>query len=126
MSVLWTREELEAATGGQFTGTPQNDAGVTGISIDTRTLAPGDLFIALKGDNSDGHAHIAMALEKGAAAVMVHDTTGLADPRLLVVADTQEALQALGHAARARFGGRWWPLPAVWAKPPPRTCCAWP
>lgn len=106
MSVLWTREELEAATGGQFTGTPQNDAGITGISIDTRTLAPGDLFIALKGDNSDGHAHIAMALEKGAAAVMVHDTTGLADPRLLVVADTQEALQALGHAARARFGGK--------------------
>lgn len=104
MTALWTRDELEAATGGKFAGpcTPV----VTGISIDTRTLAPGDLFVALKGDNSDGHAHIAIALEKGAAAVLVHDTTGCTDPRLLVVADTLKGLQALAHAARMRFTGK--------------------
>ena len=104
MTALWTRDELEAATGGKFAGpcTPV----VTGISIDTRTLAAGDLFVALKGDNSDGHAHIAIALEKGAAAVLVHDTTGCTDPRLLVVADTLKGLQALAHAARMRFTGK--------------------
>lgn len=104
MNALWTRAELEAATGGRFQGacTPT----VTGISIDTRTLVPGDLFIALKGDNSDGHAHIGLALEKGAAAVLVHDTTGNTDPRLLVVKDTLAGLEALANAARARFGGK--------------------
>lgn len=104
MTALWTRDELEAATGGRFAGpcTPV----VTGISIDTRTLAPGDLFVALKGDNSDGHAHIAIALDKGAAAVLVHDTTGCTDPRLLVVTDTMAGLQALARAARARFTGK--------------------
>lgn len=59
---LWTRKELETATGGTFLGNAP--VSITGISIDTRSLAPGDLFIALKGDNSDGHAHIATALEK--------------------------------------------------------------
>ncbi|MFT8463472.1 UDP-N-acetylmuramoyl-tripeptide--D-alanyl-D-alanine ligase [Acetobacter persici] len=104
MTALWTRHELEAATGGTFAG--PCDPVVSGISIDTRTLAPGDLFVALKGDNSDGHAHIAVALEKGAAAVLVHDTTGNTDPRLLVVDNTMKALQALAHAARARFTGK--------------------
>lgn len=104
MTALWTRDELEAATGGKFAGpcTPV----VTGISIDTRTIAPGDLFVALKGDNSDGHAHIAVALDKGAAAVLVHDTTGCTDPRLLMVTDTMAGLQALARAARARFAGK--------------------
>ncbi|MCP1215921.1 UDP-N-acetylmuramoyl-tripeptide--D-alanyl-D-alanine ligase [Acetobacter orientalis] len=104
MTALWTRAELEAATGGHFLGacTPE----VTGISIDTRTLTPGDLFIALQGDNSDGHTHIATALGKGAAAVLVHNTTGQTDPRLLVVQDTLHGLQALAAAARTRFSGK--------------------
>ncbi|CAI9121639.1 UDP-N-acetylmuramoyl-tripeptide--D-alanyl-D-alanine ligase [Brytella acorum] len=102
MSTLWTTAELVAATG----GTLEADVRVSGISIDTRTLAPGDLFIALVGDTSDGHAHIATALDKGAAAVMVHDTRGRDDPRLLVVPDTMRGLQALGQAARARFDGK--------------------
>ena len=101
---LWTAEELTAATGGYFIG--PCSALITGISIDTRTLAPGDLFIALKGENSDGHAHISTALEKGAAAVMVHDATSCDDPRLLVVSDTLSGLQALALAARARFAGK--------------------
>ncbi|MFW7267263.1 UDP-N-acetylmuramoyl-tripeptide--D-alanyl-D-alanine ligase [Gluconacetobacter sp. Hr-1-5] len=108
MSALWTREALEAATGGHFAG--HAPVTVTGISIDTRTLAPGDLFVALVGDSSDGHAHVRMALERGAAAVLVHDPAagGLdpADPRVLAVPDTLAALNDLARYARARFAGR--------------------
>ncbi|MFT8815827.1 UDP-N-acetylmuramoyl-tripeptide--D-alanyl-D-alanine ligase [Acetobacter fabarum] len=122
MTTLWTRTELEQATGGHFlpaagpsapTGTqPEAPArilteqAITGISIDTRTLAAGDLFIALKGDTSDGHAHVQAALDKGAACAMVHAADGLADPRVLVVADTMVGLQQLAQAARARFTGK--------------------
>ena len=119
MSPLWTRSELQEATGGHFLpppghmpssapepGAAQTGHAVTGISIDTRTLQPGDLFIALKGDTSDGHAHVQAALDKGAACAMVHATDGLADPRVLVVADTMVGLQHLALAARARFGGK--------------------
>ncbi|MBS1018704.1 UDP-N-acetylmuramoyl-tripeptide--D-alanyl-D-alanine ligase [Gluconobacter cerinus] len=102
MSVLWTSEELRDATNGRL----EADVSVTGISIDTRTLKSGDLFIALKGDASDGHAHITQALDAGAACVMVHDTRGLTDPRLLIVANTMTGLEALGRFARARFDGK--------------------
>ena len=47
--------------------------GVGGISIDTRTLEPGDLFFAIKGDNSDGHDYVAEAFERGAAAAVVDE-----------------------------------------------------
>ncbi|MFT8676470.1 MAG: UDP-N-acetylmuramoyl-tripeptide--D-alanyl-D-alanine ligase [Acetobacter sp.] len=112
MTVLWTRAELQAATGGRFMARQVDRfrngcaAEITGISIDTRTLRTGDLFIALKGDSSDGHAHIASALEKGAAAVMAHDGGGLHDARILLVDDTMAGLQHLALAARARFAGK--------------------
>ncbi|GAC88360.1 UDP-N-acetylmuramoyl-tripeptide--D-alanyl-D-alanine ligase [Gluconobacter thailandicus F149-1 = NBRC 100600] len=102
MTALWTSQELRDAT----QGTLAADVSVTGISIDTRTLKLGDLFIALKGETSDGHAHIAQALEAGAACVMVHDTQGSTDPRLLIVADTMSGLEALGRYARDRFDGK--------------------
>ncbi|BAT19310.1 UDP-N-acetylmuramoyl-tripeptide--D-alanyl-D-alanine ligase [Asaia bogorensis] len=101
MTPIWTSTELREATSGQLIA----DVAVTGISIDTRTLEPGDLFIALVGDTSDGHAHIATALERGAACVMVHSASGSDDPRLLHVQDTMQGLRALAQAARARFAG---------------------
>ena len=103
---LWTRNELETATKGRFLAEGQAD--IFGVSIDTRTLRAGDLFIALKGYNSDGHHHIAAALERGASAVMIHDTSfyHTKDPRLLYVTDTMAGLEALGKAARSRFHGK--------------------
>ncbi len=110
MSPLWTGTALAEAVGGRFAG-PVPDA-ITGISIDTRTLAPGDLFVALVGDSGDGHDHVAAALAKGAVAALVHRDPGSdlgSDPgdapRLLRVADTFRALHALGAAGRARFEG---------------------
>jgi UDP-N-acetylmuramoyl-tripeptide--D-alanyl-D-alanine ligase len=98
-TVLWTSDEAAAATGGQSQGA----WAARGISIDTRTLAQGDLYIALKGEHRDGHAFVSQALEKGAAAAMVSQGADVAyRAPLLVVADTQKGLEDLGRASRAR------------------------
>ncbi|POF61589.1 UDP-N-acetylmuramoyl-tripeptide--D-alanyl-D-alanine ligase [Novacetimonas maltaceti] len=108
MTVLWTGPDLIAATGGHFRApaTPGGAIRATGVSIDTRTLAAGDAFVALVGENSDGHAHIPRALEAGAAVVIAHRDTGVEDPRILMVGDTLAALNAMAAFARARFAGR--------------------
>ena len=100
---LWTADEARAATGGQATG----DWTASGVSIDTRTLAAGDLFVALKAAR-DGHDFVAAALEKGAAAALVSRIPDGVDDvsRLLVVEDVQAALEALGRHARARTKAR--------------------
>jgi UDP-N-acetylmuramoyl-tripeptide--D-alanyl-D-alanine ligase len=74
-----------------------------GLSIDTRTLKPGDLFVALVGEGRDGHAFVADAMAKGAAGVMVHADVA-ADAPSLRVDDTLCALTRLGGFARYRFG----------------------
>ncbi|MEM7753551.1 MAG: UDP-N-acetylmuramoyl-tripeptide--D-alanyl-D-alanine ligase [Pseudomonadota bacterium] len=100
MTALWTRDDAQAATGGQARGP---DWQAIGVSIDTRTLQPGDLFVALK-DVRDGHDFVADALTKGAAAALVSRVPdGVAeDAPLLIVADVLGGLTALGRAARAR------------------------
>ena len=97
---LWSAAEAAAATGGRAVGSWQAE----GVSIDSRSLEPGDLFVALEGPNRDGHGFVAAALEKGAAAALVaRRPDGVAeDAPLLLVEDTLEALWALGRAARAR------------------------
>ncbi|MGH7635633.1 MAG: UDP-N-acetylmuramoyl-tripeptide--D-alanyl-D-alanine ligase, partial [Gemmatimonadaceae bacterium] len=76
----------------------------TGWSVDTRTLAPGDLFFALRGPCHDGHEYVRLALEKGASAAVVERHVEGSGP-LLVVKDTLHALQALARWARDRWGG---------------------
>ena len=103
MGVLWTSADAAAATMGRAT----RDFGVTGISIDTRTLRPGDLFVALK-DQRDGHDFVAQALAKGAGAALVSrlpEGCSASDP-LLIVEDVLAALTALGRAGRARARAR--------------------
>jgi len=97
---LWTSEEAERATGG-FAPVPWR---ASGVSIDTRTLIAGDLFIALKGPNFDGHDYALDALSKGAAAVVIEDceqVEGNEHP-VLKVSDTMKALEALAVASRQR------------------------
>ena len=97
---LWTPLALVAPLGARVSGSlPAR--GVTGISIDTRTLVEGDLFVALKGDNSDGHDYVRKAFEAGAAAAVIDEAhaqalTG-AGP-LYVAKDTLAALEGLGRA----------------------------
>jgi UDP-N-acetylmuramoyl-tripeptide--D-alanyl-D-alanine ligase len=100
---LWTAAEAVAATGGKTTG----DWQAGGVSIDTRTIRPGDLFVALKAAR-DGHDFVAQALAKGAAAALVtHRPDDVAeDAPLLIVPDVLRALEDLGRAARARTRAR--------------------
>ena len=102
-AALWTAAELRDATGGALA----SDVAVSGVSIDSRSAAPGDLFVALR-DARDGHAFAADALARGAACAMVdRDPPGVpADAPLLRVDNTLRGLTALGAAGRARFGGR--------------------
>ena len=103
MSALWTARDAAEATGGEARG----DWTASGVSIDTRTIAPGDLFVALK-DIRDGHDFVAQALEKGAAAALVSRVPeGVAeDAPLLIVPDVLAGLEALGRAGRARTAAR--------------------
>lgn len=74
----------------------------TGVSTDSRTIAPGQLFVALRGPNFDGHDHAAEAAAAGAAAVLVERPVDVAVPQI-VVAGTLRALGALAAVWRARF-----------------------
>lgn len=100
---LWTSADAVSATDGQTT----TKWAATGVSIDTRTIEKGDLFVALKAER-DGHEFVQMALEKGAAAALVtHRPDGVPDDApLLIVPNVLEALEALGQAARARTNAK--------------------
>jgi len=101
---LWTASVAAAASAGRCTG----EWRAAGVSIDSRSVAEGDIFVALRGPTNDGHAFVAGALARGAAAAMVdHVPDGVAaDAPLLLVADTQAGLEALGAAARSRTAAR--------------------
>ena len=83
-----------------------------GVSIDTRTLSHGDIFVAIRGDRLDGHDYISNAFENGAAVAIVaadavlDDISGVDETHLIRVMDTQDALEKLGQAARNRMSGQ--------------------
>lgn len=92
---LWTSEEISAATGGHLSGAPFT---VNGVSIDTRSIEPSDLFVALGGVR-DGHEFVATAMAGGASGALVSKDV---DASSVVVRDTLKALEKLGEAARER------------------------
>lgn len=95
-SALWMASDVAAAARGHVQG---RDFAITGLSIDTRSLQPGDLFIALQGHNSNGHDYTEQALSSGASGVLVSQPTAGA---AVIVPDTFRALYDLASAARAR------------------------
>jgi UDP-N-acetylmuramoyl-tripeptide--D-alanyl-D-alanine ligase len=101
VTALWTAREAAGATGAKLA---HGEAWIAeGVSIDTRAVQPGDLFVALKGPRFDGHDFVVSALSNGAAAAMIDRQIPGADPAfLLSVPDTQAGLEALARAARAR------------------------
>ncbi|MBI3433987.1 MAG: UDP-N-acetylmuramoylalanyl-D-glutamyl-2,6-diaminopimelate--D-alanyl-D-alanine ligase, partial [Proteobacteria bacterium] len=105
--MLWSLDALAAAMGGARAGALP--AGVTGISIDSRSLRPGEAYFAIRGDTHDGHDFVAAALAAGAGLAVVAAERRDAMPQgapLLVVADVLHALAQLGRAARRRSAAR--------------------
>ncbi len=99
MTSLWTSAEIAEATG----GTASADFSVIGVAFDSREIGQGDLFIALKGETTDGHRFVDKAVASGAAGVIVSQPV---DAPHILVPDTTEALNDLGIAARARTAAR--------------------
>ncbi|MGI9508502.1 MAG: UDP-N-acetylmuramoyl-tripeptide--D-alanyl-D-alanine ligase [Geminicoccaceae bacterium] len=105
---LWSADEIAAATGGKVSGGHGGgDWSVVGVSIDSRTVLPGELFIALRGPNHDGHRFVQAALDRGAACLVDTISAKLAETAPLIkVEDTMAALTALGQAARQRSSAK--------------------
>ena len=99
MTPLWTAAEIAAATG----GTASADFSVSGVAYDSREVGPGDLFVALTGESTDGHRFVLQAIAQGAAGVIV---SAPCDAPHIRVADTTAALHALGAASRTRTTAR--------------------
>jgi len=104
---LWSLEAAIDATGGRLVGEARLDT-FGGVSIDSRTVAPGDIFVAIKGERLDGHDYAAKALQEGAGIAIVahHDEVMRKAGPLLEVDDPLKALERLGAAARARSKAR--------------------
>lgn len=105
MNTLWTSDLIKEATQGRGA----SGIAIRSVSIDSRTIEPDGLFVALKGERFDGHDYVQTAFDAGAAAALVSDAPkdiAADDPRLIYVENTETALQDLGVAARTRFGGK--------------------
>ncbi len=103
---IWRASDLPGLMEGRAPVPLTGDIG--SVSIDTRTLEPGALFFAIKGEVHDGHAFVLAALDKGAAAAVVDRAhAGAYGPKapLIVVEDVLQAMERLGIAARARMRG---------------------
>jgi len=110
--IALTAEEIAAITGGRLlSGSP--DRRVESFSIDSRTLAPGDLFVAIRGDRFDGHDFVTAALAAGAQGAVVSEAlvgreAGRGQPALVVVlvSDTTRALQDIAREIRRRSSAK--------------------
>jgi len=100
LSRTLTVSDVVTGTSGRATGGPPGRP-IAGVSIDTRTLKPGQMFVAIAGPNFDGHDFVPQAVERGAAAVMVHrDIPAPPGVPVVRVADTTQALKDLGRHVR--------------------------
>src|SRR5215475_11326436 len=102
MSALWTLDAMGTAMRAERVGALPTD--LPGISIDSRTLAKGDAFFAIEGENRDGHDFVDNALKAGAGLAVIARSRRdrFTNAPLLIVPDVLEALRELGRAARAR------------------------
>ena len=108
MSFLWTTSDLMAAMHGRPRGNLPE--GITGISIDSRSLGKGEAFFAIKGDRVDGHDYAGIAMANGAALLVVSEAKlpalGRVNAPMIVVDDVLDAMVRLGCAARDRSAAK--------------------
>src|SRR2546427_7522818 len=106
----WTIAQVAGALGARPGAGLDPLARVAGVSIDSRTIRAGELFVAIHGPRHDGHDHVGSALEQGALAAVVAEAqlarlAGSVSDRCIPVADTFEALKQLAPAVRQTWGG---------------------
>jgi len=100
---MWASDFLAKACAAQINGPAQQ---FTSVSTDTRTLQPGALYVALRGENFDGHRFVEQAIKAGATGVLVSQPVPIANEiTTMQVADTLLALQQMAHASRLQFDG---------------------
>ncbi|NDA46500.1 MAG: UDP-N-acetylmuramoyl-L-alanyl-D-glutamate--2,6-diaminopimelate ligase [Alphaproteobacteria bacterium] len=116
-TALWSGLALISALGARVSGGLARD--VTGVSIDTRSLQPGDLFFAIQGEARDGHDFVRAAFDRGAASAVIDErhagALAGAGP-VLIVKDVQQSLESLAQRARART--HHWGVPLTLARMP--------
>jgi len=99
MTALWTSAEIAAAVSGGASA----DFAIGGVAFDSREIGPGDLFVAMKGEATDGHRFVEQAFAGGAAGALVSQPV---DHPHILVDDSAAALEALGVAARVRTAAK--------------------
>jgi UDP-N-acetylmuramoyl-tripeptide--D-alanyl-D-alanine ligase len=109
--MLWTVAQMAATVGSKPGGALDPVARLAGVSIDSRTVRPGELFIAIHGPRHDGHDHVPAALERGAVGAVVAEGLvsrypGWVADRCIQVADTFDALKQFAQAVREAWGGK--------------------
>jgi len=105
--MFWTLDRVaDALADVSVTPAPRGSTALSAVNTDTRTVAPGELFVALRGERFDAHTFVAEAVKKGASAVVVSDATVAAQlgVPVFVVADTTIALGLLGRYRRRAWG----------------------
>ena len=104
-----TVQQLLEATGGVILGA-QQEMSITSVETDSRAIHPGALFVALRGERTDGHRFIDMALDSGAAGCLTEETPGnlRSDKFYIKVPDTMAAIGQVARAYKARF-----PIPVI-------------
>ena len=107
LRTLWTKKDLIEATNAidPSLNFMNKIIGISGISIDDRTIKPGDLFIAFKGNKFDGHDFVKSAISKGAGGIIVSDLKLAKKYNGLLVNDTNKALLNIAKFGRNRFKG---------------------
>jgi len=105
----WNSEDIERIVNGRLLSAPYAPI-ITGVSTDSRTLQSGDLFVALRGPNYDGHNYLRQAVESGASACLSEEVVGGLPVPVIQVEDTLKALGALAASIRSGFKG---PVAAV-------------
>lgn len=98
------KEIIEATKGQLLSGNPEDE--VQGFTQDTRLLVPGNGFVALKGDHTDGHAYLKQALDRGAKVLIVEHEVEPMDTNVVLVEDGLKALADMAKYVRARFKGK--------------------
>src|SRR5580658_1605089 len=107
----WTITQVAGAVGARTGAGLDPVARVAGVSIDSRTVRAGELFIAIHGPRHDGHDHVVAALQRGALVAMVAEAqlgrySDTVRQRCIAVADTFKALKQLARAVREAWGGK--------------------